>query len=215
MDLNVIKSFVFSAHLSVFNTRESSENFEMVRAGLKGKILGNEKKLELIAARKKKVEARKNRDDKRWKRVLAKMSEEKKKKYAGVGNTGKKSRTRGATRASLRKSTGRKPDNVAVETTIHLAKILKKRTFHRRAPIAVKAIQKFVGKLMKTNDNRIDSSLNTYIWHKGVKGVPGRVRVKIERKVEAAEGKRKHFYTVISNVPVATFKKLTTKVTAQ
>jgi large subunit ribosomal protein L31e len=187
----------------------------MVRAGLKGKILGKEKKLEILAARKKKVDARKNRDDKRWKRVLAKMSEEKKKKFAGVGNTGKNSRTRGATRASLRKQTGRKPDNVAVETTIHLAKILKKRTFNHRAPIAIKKIQQFVGKLMKTNDNRIDASLNTYIWHKGVKGVPGRVRVKIERKVEAAEGKRKHFYTVISNVPVASFKKLTTKVATQ
>jgi large subunit ribosomal protein L31e len=135
----------------------------MVRAGMKGKVLGKEKKLEILAARKKKAEARKTRDDKKWKRVLAKMSEDKKKKFSGVGNTGKNSRTRGATRASLRKQTGRKPDNVAVETTIHLAKILKKRTFNHRAPIAIKKIQQFVGKLMKTNDNRIDASLNTYI----------------------------------------------------
>lgn len=187
----------------------------MVRAGVKGKVLGKEKKLELIASRKKKVDARKTRDDKKWKRVLAKMSDDKKKLYVGVGNTGKHARTRGATRASLRKSTGRKPDNVTVETTIHLAKILKNRTFNKRAPLAVKKIRSFVGKLMKTDDNRIDASLNTYLWHKGVKGVPGRVRVLITRKAEAAEGKRKHFYTIISNVPVATFKKLTTKVNAQ
>jgi large subunit ribosomal protein L31e len=188
----------------------------MVRAGLKGKNLGKEKKLALIADRKKAVEARRNRDDKRWKRVLAKMSEEKKKSFRGVGNTLEHGRRRGATRASLRKSEGRKADNVSYEMTIHLAKILKKRTFNKRAPLAVKKIKKFVGKLMKTTDNRIDASLNTYLWHKGVGGVPGRVRVLVQRQVENIEGsKRKHFYTIISNVPVATFKKLTTKTVSQ
>eukprot|EP00657_Telonema_sp_P-1_P003801 TRINITY_DN188_c0_g1_i4.p1 TRINITY_DN188_c0_g1~~TRINITY_DN188_c0_g1_i4.p1 ORF type:complete len:102 (+),score=60.29 TRINITY_DN188_c0_g1_i4:184-489(+) len=95
---------------------------------------------------------------------------------------------------------------------------LKKRTFHKRAPVAVKKIKKIVSKLMKTKDNRIDASLNTYLWHRGVKGVPGRVRVLIQRKVaENAEGasKRKRFYTVISNVPVASFKGLTTKYSAE
>jgi large subunit ribosomal protein L31e len=188
----------------------------MVRAALKGKFLGKEKKLALIADRQKKVEARRSKDDKRWKRVLAKMSEDKKKQFAGVGNTTKNSRVRGATRASLRKREGRKADDVSYEMTIHLAKILKKRTFHKRAPLAVKKIKKFVAKMMKTTDNRIDASLNTYLWHKGVKGVPGRVRVLVQRKVENVEGsKRKHFYTIISNVPVSTFKKLTTKVNAQ
>ncbi|CUG89560.1 60S ribosomal protein L31, putative [Bodo saltans] len=87
----------------------------MVRAGMKGKVLGKEKKLALIADRQKKVEARRAKDDKRWKRVLAKMSEDKKKKFAGVGNTTKNSRVRGATRASLRKREGRKADDVSYE----------------------------------------------------------------------------------------------------
>ncbi|RNE97707.1 large subunit ribosomal protein L31e [Trypanosoma rangeli] len=188
----------------------------MTRAGFKGKVLGKERKQALLDARKKAVASRKARDDRRWKRVLAKMDSEKRKKYHGVGNTAERSRVRGSTRAALRKQTGRKPDNITVEATIHLAKLLKKKTFHKRAPIAIKRIKAFVGKLMKTKDNRIDASLNTYIWHKGVKGVPGRVRVHVERKSETPEGgKRKHFYTVISNVPVASFKNLTTKVTEQ
>ncbi|KAH9601582.1 Ribosomal protein L31e [Trypanosoma melophagium] len=188
----------------------------MTRAGFKGKVLGKEKKQALLEARKKTIASRKSRDDRRWKRVLATMDAEKRKKYHGVGNTAEHSRVRGATRASLRKHTGRKPDNIAMEATIHLSKLLKKKTFHKRAPIAIKRIKSFVGKLMKTKDNRIDASLNTYIWHKGVKGVPGRVRVHVERKSETLEGgKRKHFYTVISNVPVSTFKNLTTKVIEQ
>uniref|UniRef100_D3TQE2 60s ribosomal protein L31 n=1 Tax=Glossina morsitans morsitans TaxID=37546 RepID=D3TQE2_GLOMM len=188
----------------------------MTRAGFKGKVLGKEKKLALLEARKKAAEARKSRDDRRWKRVLAKMDPEKRKKYYGVGNTAEHSRVRGCTRASLFKRTGRKPDNIVMEASIHLSKLLKKKTFHKRAPIAIKRIRSFVGKLMKTKDNRIDASLNTFIWHKGVKGVPGRVRVRVERKSETMEGgKRKHFYTVISHIPVPSFKNLTTKVIEQ
>jgi len=188
----------------------------MTRAGFKSNSLGKEKKLALLQARKTAVESRKNRDDKRWKRVLAKMDDEKRKQFNGVGNTASHSRVRGATRCSLRKNHERKPDSVSMEATIHLAKLLKKKTFHKRAPLAIKRIKTFVGKLMKTNDNRIDASLNTYIWHKGVKGVPGRVRVHIERKAETHEGnKHKHFYTVISNVSVPTFKNLTTTVLRQ
>ena len=187
----------------------------MVRAGYKSTRLGKEKKLALLEAAKTKVESRKNRDDKRWKRVLAKMSEEKAAKYKGVGNTVEGGRRRGATRASLRKREGRKSDTVSYEATIHLSKLLKKKTFHKRAPFAIKKIKQFAHKMLKTKDNRIDASLNTYIWHRGVKGVPGRVRVRLERKVaENPEGssKKKLFYTVISNVAVPTFKKLTTTV---
>ena len=188
----------------------------MVRAGFKGKVLGKEKKLALIADRKKKAEARKRRDDKKWKRVLSKMSEDKKKQYRGVGNTNEHGRTRGATRASLRERTGRKPDNFSIEATVQLSKLLKKCTFHKRAPKAVKEVKKIAARLMKTNDNRIDASLNTYLWHRGIKGVPGRARILVTRKVENIEGsKRKHFYSIISNVPVASFKKLTTKVNTQ
>lgn len=186
----------------------------MSRAGYKSTKIGKEAKLALLEARRKATESRKNRDDKRWKRVLAKMDEEKRKQYHGVGNTARNSRVRGATRASLRKRTGRKPDAISMECTIHLAKLLKHKTFNKRAPLAIKRIKAFVGKLMKSKDNRIDSSLNTYIWHKGVKNVPGRVRVLIQRKSETVEGsKRKHFYTIVSNVPVASFKGLTNTVT--
>ena len=135
----------------------------MVRAGFKGKTLGKEKKLAVIAERKKKLEARRNRDDKRWKRVLAKMSEEKKKLFRGVGNTLEHGRRRGATRASQCERTGRKPDNFALETTVHLAKLLKNATFHKRAPQAVKHVKRIAARMMKTKDNRVDASLNTFL----------------------------------------------------
>jgi large subunit ribosomal protein L31e len=170
-------------------------------------------------AKRKAVASAKNRDDKRWKRVLAKMSAEKKKTYTSVGGSRAKTSVRGATRASQRKLTGRKSDKVAYETTIHVAKLIKGQKFASRAPRAVAKIRSVAAKLMKTKDNRIDASLNTLLWSRGVKGVPRRVRVVITRKVaEATEtsGKRKHLYTVISAAPVpeSGFKGLTTKAVA-
>ena len=187
----------------------------MVRAGMKGKLLGKEKKLAFLASRKQAAEGRRNKDDKRWKRVMSKMDDEKKAKFACVGANATGGRRRGATRASLRERTGRKSDNVAYECTIHMSKLLKKKTFHKRAPCAIKKIKAFAKKMMKTKDNRIDASLNTQVWSRGVKGVPSRLRVLIQRKVaENPEGnsKTKRFYTVISNVAVPSFNKLTTKV---
>lgn len=187
----------------------------MVRAGMKGKLLGKEKKLAIVEARRKSAEGRRNKDDKRWKRVMAKMDDETKKKFKTVGANATGGRRRGATRASLRARTGRKSDTVAYECTIHMSKHLKCMTFHKRAPSAIKRIKTFARRLMKTKDNRIDASLNTAVWSRGVKGVPGRLRVLIQRKVaENPEGnsKTKRFYTVISSVAVPSFKKLTTKV---
>ena len=54
--------------------------------------------------------------------------------------------------------------------------------FKKRAPRAVRGIKAFVGKQMKTADVRIDSSLNKFVWHKGIRNVPFRVRVRMERK---------------------------------
>ena len=183
----------------------------MVRKSAKGYVLGKEKKLSLIAEGKKALVARRQRDDKRWKKVLAKMSAEKKKKYSAMTKVAR----RGATRRSLRPEKPRKADTVSYEMTIHLAKLVKGRTFHKRAPTAIKKVRAFAKRVMKTKDNRIEATLNNFLWNRGVKGCPTRVRVQISRKVaesqEGKGGKRKHLYSVISHVPTKTFKGLLTK----
>jgi large subunit ribosomal protein L31e len=153
--------------------------------------------------------------------VLAKMAGPKKAQYAALAKVARK----GVTRRALRRATTeqRKPDNVAYECTIHLAKYLRGRTFNNRAPTAVKKIREFAQTLMRTKDNRIEADLNTAIWKRGVKGVPGRVRVRIQRKVgdtsnEAKPGQRqrKHLYSVISLAKNTDTKgKLTEKVLAK
>jgi len=182
----------------------------MVRKSAKGKVLGKEKKLAIVAEGRKTITQRRARDDKRWKRVLSKMAAPKKAQYAALAKVARK----GVTRRFLRQKSERKPDTVAYECTVHLGKLLKGCTFNKRAPTAVKKIRAFAHNLMRTKDNRVDATLNNYLWSRGIKGVPTRVRVRIQRKVsEAAEGagKRKNLYTVISHVPQASFKNLLTQ----
>ena len=183
----------------------------MVQKSLKGKVLGKEKKLSLVADKRKAVAARVKRDDTRWKRVLSKMSAEKKAKYSVVAKVSRS----GVTRRAQNRKNERKADSIAYECTIHMGKLLKGRTFNKRAPTAVKKIRAFAHNLMRTKDNRVDATLNNFLWSRGVKGVPKRVRVLVQRKV-AEQGEngsgRKHLYSVISYVPTEDFTNTLTKV---
>ena len=188
----------------------------MVQKSLKGKVLGKEKKVAAVAAKRKAIAARAKRDDKRWSRAISKMSADKKAQYSAVTKVAR----RGVTRRALNRKNERKPDSIAYECTIHIGKNLKGRTFHKRAPTAVKKVREFAQTLMRTKDNRVDASLNNFLWSRGVKGVPKRVRVLVQRKVaeqgENATGSRKHLYSVISHVPCDSFEnKLTVQVVKQ
>ena len=182
---------------------------------LKRHFLGREKKLAMVDAKKKAASSKKASGDKHWKRVIGKMTAEKKAGFRTVGQSDAKNSIRGATRRSTQQNRARRPDKIAYETTIHVAKLIKGKTFSRRAPNAVKKIRLFAQRMMRTKDNRIDASLNTELWSRGIKGTARRVRVLIQRKVaESTErsGKRKHLYTIISAVKVPTMKGLTTNV---
>jgi large subunit ribosomal protein L31e len=105
-----------------------------------------------------------------------------------------------------------KPDLVSRDYTIHLAKYTHKITFKKRAPRAVKEIKKFAQKAMGTKDVRIDSKLNKFIWSRGVKNVPNRVRVRLSRKRNEDEDAEEKLYTLAQLVEVTTFKGLQTEV---
>ncbi|KNZ79257.1 60S ribosomal protein L31, partial [Termitomyces sp. J132] len=82
--------------------------------------------------------------------------------------------TGGKTRSAL-------ADVVSREYTIHLHKRVHGRSFKKRAPWAVKSVVDFAQKAMGTSDVRLDPRLNQAIWAQGIKTVPHRLRVKLER----------------------------------
>jgi large subunit ribosomal protein L31e len=81
----------------------------------------------------------------------------------------------GKTRSALQ-------DVVTREYTIHLHKYVHGRSFKKRAPTAVKSVVAFAQKEMGTADVRIDPKLNQALWERGIKSVPHRIRVKLERE---------------------------------
>lgn len=81
----------------------------------------------------------------------------------------------GKTRSALQ-------DVVTREYTIHLHKRVHGRSFKKRAPHAVKSVVEFAQKAMGTSDVRVDPKLNQAIWAQGIKSVPHRIRVKLERQ---------------------------------
>ncbi|KAF6203086.1 hypothetical protein GE061_003500 [Apolygus lucorum] len=64
---------------------------------------------------------------------------------------------------------------------------------------------------MGTEDVRIDTHLNKHIWSKGIRNVPFRVRVRLARRRNDDEDSPHKLYTLVTFVPVATFKQLQTK----
>lgn len=100
---------------------------------------------------------------------------------------------------------------VTREYTIHLHKRLHGIGFKKRAPRAIKEIRKFAEKQMGTPDVRVDTRLNKFIWSKGVRNVPYRVRVQLSRRRNEDEDSIHKLYTLVTHVPVTTFKGLQTE----
>jgi ribosomal protein L31E len=66
----------------------------------------------------------------------------------------------------------RAEDIVSREYTINVHKRIHRIQFKKRAPRAIKEIKKFATQAMGTEDVRIGTDLNKYIWSKGVRNVP-------------------------------------------
>ena len=104
-----------------------------------------------------------------------------------------------------------KPDLISRDYTIHLSKYTHKVTFKKKAPRAIKEIKKFAEKAMGTKDVRIDAKLNKFVWSRGVRNVPTRVRVRLSRKRSDDEDADEKLYTLAQLVEVTSFKGLQTE----
>nr|ABM55575.1 ribosomal protein L31-like protein [Maconellicoccus hirsutus] len=114
--------------------------------------------------------------------------------------------------AKLRRAKSKEASEVVTRVyTINMHKRLHNIGFKKRAPRAVKEIRKFATQQMGTNDVRIDTRLNKFIWSKGIRSVPFRIRVQLSRRRNEDEDSPNKLYTLVSWVPVPSFKKLGTE----
>ncbi|XP_035582935.1 60S ribosomal protein L31-like [Zalophus californianus] len=96
--------------------------------------------------------------------------------------------------------------------TINIHKCIHGVGFRKGAPRALKEIWKFTMREMGTPDVCIDTRLNKAVWIKGIMNVPYRIRVRLSRKCDEDEDSPNKFYTLVTYVPVTTFKKSTVNV---
>ncbi|KAM8901778.1 large ribosomal subunit protein eL31-like [Lycaon pictus] len=110
------------------------------------------------------------------------------------------------------KKKGRSAINQVVtrEYTIDIHKRIHGVGFKKRAPRALKEIQKFAMKEMGTSDVRIDTRLNKAVWAKGIRNVPKHIHVQLSRKGKEDEDSPSKLYMLVTYVPVTTFKNLRT-----
>jgi large subunit ribosomal protein L31e len=94
----------------------------------------------------------------------------------------------------------------SIDTTVNLHKLTHRTQFKKKAPRALKEIRNLVAKLMKTDDVRIDSRLNQFIWSNGIRNLPKKVRVRISRKRNEDEAEKKtEWYSLVQHIDVDDF----------
>merc|ERR1712118_560925 len=81
------------------------------------------------------------------------------------------------------------------DCTINLNKKVHKVSLKKRAPRAVREIKAFAAKSIATK-------LNKFIFSKGIRNVPSRVRVRLSRKRNDDEDAAEKFYTLVQHVDV-------------
>merc|ERR1712131_116993 len=101
-------------------------------------------------------------------------------------------------------------DVVSREYTINLHKRIHRIGVKYRAPKAIDAIRKFAKQAMGTDDVRIDARLNKAGWDRGIRNVQYRIRVRLHRKRNEDEDSAQKLYTLVTYVPVDSFKELAT-----
>ncbi len=65
---------------------------------------------------------------------------------------------------------------------------------------------------MGTSDVRLDVKMNQFVWSKGIRSVPHRIRVRLSRKRNEDEEAKEKMYTLVTYVPCDNFKGTVTQV---
>ena len=100
---------------------------------------------------------------------------------------------------------------VSRDYTIHLHKLCHKTQFKKKAPKALSEIRKFAAANMKTEDIRVDPEVNSWVWNQGIRNIPRRIRVRLQRKKNEGDEAGNKFFTEVKLIQVDSFKGLTTE----
>ena len=58
---------------------------------------------------------------------------------------------------------------------------------------------------------RVDTKLNQFLWSNGVRNVPKKVRVRIQRRKNEDDDSKGSFYSLVQHIPVDSYEGLRTE----
>ena len=90
-----------------------------------------------------------------------------------------------------------KDQEKSIDATVNLHKVAHKISFKKKAPRAIREIVAYAQKTMGTSDVRIDTELNKFIWSNGIRNIPRRVRVRLQKRKNEEEGAKSQFFTLV------------------
>nr|XP_044990096.1 60S ribosomal protein L31-like [Jaculus jaculus] len=99
---------------------------------------------------------------------------------------------------------------VTQECATNIHKCIHGAGFKKRDPQALKEIQEFAMKEMGTPDVHPDTRLNKAVWAQGIRNVPYCTCARLSRKRNKGEDSTNKLYTLVTYVPITTFKNLKT-----
>jgi len=102
-------------------------------------------------------------------------------------------------------------ENVTRDYTLNMHKRLQGVAFKKRATRAVRECGRFAAKEMHTGDVRIDTALNHFLWSRGCRNVPRKVRIRVSRTQNEEDDAKEKFYSTVQLLEVGTFTGLVTE----
>eukprot|EP00917_Polyrhabdina_sp_WS-2016_P026035 GHVP01055939.1.p1 GENE.GHVP01055939.1~~GHVP01055939.1.p1 ORF type:complete len:116 (+),score=23.25 GHVP01055939.1:162-509(+) len=105
--------------------------------------------------------------------------------------------------------------NVTRDYTVRLTSKNVGTRRRQKATKAINLIKKFVQKNMGTKMVKIDPDLNKFIWERGQKNVPKRVRIRVVRKRNSDEDAEERVCSEVSWVPIKNFKGIQTETVSE
>ena len=95
----------------------------------------------------------------------------------------------------------------SVEMTVNLKKLARKGSWKHKAPKCISYLRKFVRNQFSSEDEvLISPEINKYIWTNGIKNIPNKMRIKIEKRPSNKNPEANVFRICLVNVN--TFKGL-------
>ena len=105
----------------------------------------------------------------------------------------------------------RRVEPLEIDATVNLHRRCHKVQFKKRAPRALREIRRFAETMMRTQHVVIEPEVNQFVWAKGIRNPPRRLRLRLSRKYVPQSDGGEQLSTVVRLIETTDFANLQTE----